>query len=261
MSSPSRNTRSSRSISSKSASLTASSSVTGSPRSVRLTCSGRVLSSVVAKGSARSVVGSGRRNRHAWITGYPRPRSWVGHARPRRPRGEVRVDTAQRLRARRLRLSGGLLSSHPHLLFGVAHDRFQILLGRPATLQQPGAERDDRILFLPAPQLGRIDVILRVVLRVSLAAVVAELDQLRAFAGDGPRERSAHGPVDVQHVGAVGRLGADTVPGTLLDEAAHPSLPPGGRRKGPLVRLDDQDERAALHGREVEALVPRAGRG
>src|SRR3569623_2383317 len=173
----------------------------------------------------------------------------------------LRVDSHERIGGlRRRRLLGHVgrsidLVSDPRIEGG------ELLLLHLQLLEEHANVAVDRIvLLLPLVDLTCGDVRLIVVLRVSLAAIGHELDQRHTFAAAGTIHGIARHIVRCEHVVAIRANARNTVGERLVLELLHRALL--GVRRGVRVAvvLDDHHERAALHRREVDALVECAGR-
>jgi hypothetical protein len=99
------------------------------------------------------------------------------------------------------------------------------------------------------------------VLGVSLPPVGDELDERDPFATTRAIDGALRRFVGRDDVVAVRLLGRDPVAGRLVDELRRERLLAGRRGVRVTVVLHDDDERAALHGREVDPFVERARGG
>jgi hypothetical protein len=176
--------------------------------------------------------------------------------------GRVGVDAQQAVA--RLRRRGFLRDVGGVVDFGL-HARVDGLeLGRGHALGA-GAPLDvavERVVLAgPALDLAGGNIGLVVVLGVALPPVGHQLDQGHAFPAAGPRHGVTSDLVRRDHVVAVRPHARDAVAGGLVGQPLGRALLRRGRGVGVAIVLDDDDQRAALHRGEVDALVEGPGRG
>src|SRR5262245_25326959 len=131
----------------------------------------------------------------------------------------------------------------------------------PAPLQV-ALEAPDRIVVLPLLGLARIPIHRRIVRRRMGAAPVRDrLDQGGARAAARARKRLVHDRYDGQHVVAVDAYAGQPIGHRLGREGPGRGLALARGRDGPAVVAAEKDDRQLEHARKVQSNVERAGRG
>ncbi len=118
---------------------------------------------------------------------------------------------------------------------------------------------DGIVIRRPPRRFAIGHVTLIVVLCMSFATIRHEFEQRHTFATTRAIDSALGDVVHRKHIVAIRLFAGDAITQRLVHKLLRGRLPRCWRRIRVTVVLDDHDKRAALHGREVNAFVKRAG--